>query len=129
MAGKRILVMGIDPDKLDFSSPFFKDKPGLTAEVIQAGLDRDRARMRAEGLSPTIMTLDPEPWAAEQEVRYALGASRYDVIVIGAGVRADPDRLILFEQLINLVHELAPTSKIAFNTSPDTTADAAARWI
>jgi hypothetical protein len=49
--------------------------------------------------------------------------------VIGAGLREPPERLLLFEKIINLVHMLAPQSRIAFNTTPADTAEAAQRWI
>jgi hypothetical protein len=49
--------------------------------------------------------------------------------VIGAGLRASQERLLLFEKIINLVHMLAPQSRIAFNSAPSDTAEAAQRWI
>jgi hypothetical protein len=36
---------------------------------------------------------------------------------------------LLFERIINLVHQRAPNSRIAFNTTPSDTAEAARRWI
>jgi hypothetical protein len=36
--------------------------------------------------------------------------------------------LLLFEAVINAVHRAAPSAFIAFNTRPEDTADAAARW-
>jgi len=36
--------------------------------------------------------------------------------------------LLLFEKLINLVHEHAPGAKICFNTTPADTAEAVQRW-
>ena len=38
-------------------------------------------------------------------------------------------KLLLFEMLINAVHKAAPWASIAFNTRPEDTADAAARWV
>jgi hypothetical protein len=49
--------------------------------------------------------------------------------MIGAGVRANPSNLLLFEKLINVVHEHAPQAKICFNTVPSDTADAVKRWL
>jgi hypothetical protein len=49
--------------------------------------------------------------------------------VIGAGVRLPPNRLALFEAVVNAVHRAAPSAAIAFNTRPDDSADAAARWL
>ena len=50
-------------------------------------------------------------------------------MVIGAGVRLPPRGLALFEAVINAVHKAAPGATIAFNTRPDDSADAAARWL
>jgi hypothetical protein len=49
--------------------------------------------------------------------------------VIGGGIRIPPKSLLLFEALINTVHKCAPHAFIAFNTRPEDTADAAARWL
>ena len=37
--------------------------------------------------------------------------------------------LLLFETVVNAVHKAAPNAAIAFNTRPEDTADAAARWL
>ena len=47
----------------------------------------------------------------------------------GAGVRLPPRLLSIFEAVINAVREAAPRAAIAFNTRPDDSADAAARWL
>jgi len=49
--------------------------------------------------------------------------------VIGAGLRQPPERLTLFETVLNLVHALAPSACICFNTTPADTAEAVQRWI
>jgi hypothetical protein len=49
--------------------------------------------------------------------------------VIGGGIRLPPKSLLLFEMLINAVHRVAPSASIAFNTRPEDTVDAAARWM
>lgn len=36
---------------------------------------------------------------------------------------------VLFEAVINAIHRGAPAAAIAFNTRPDDSADAAARWL
>jgi len=57
-----------------------------------------------------------------------LAEGRYDCVVIGAGVRLPPSRLVLFEALVNAIHRAAPGVDIAFNTRPEDTGAAAARW-
>jgi hypothetical protein len=50
-------------------------------------------------------------------------------VVIGAGLRVPPERMLLFEKVLNLVHRLAPRASICFNTTPADTAEAVRRWI
>jgi hypothetical protein len=60
-------------------------------------------------------------------VAAALAARPWECVVVGGGVlRAEGD---LFEQVVNLVRRHAPEAAIAFNSRPDTTFEAAARWI
>ncbi|HXJ72952.1 MAG TPA: hypothetical protein VNM37_08865, partial [Candidatus Dormibacteraeota bacterium] len=63
--------------------------------------------------------------AVERQLRSA----NYDCVVVGGGVRLPPRGLALFEAVINAVHKGAPGVAIAFNTRPDDSADAAARWV
>ena len=44
-------------------------------------------------------------------------------------VRLPPNRLVLFEALVNAIHRAAPGVAIAFNTRPEDTGAAAASWI
>jgi hypothetical protein len=46
-----------------------------------------------------------------------------------AALLTTPKSLMLFETLINVVHQASPAASIAFNTQPHDTADAAARWL
>ena len=62
-------------------------------------------------------------------VERQLGSTSYDCVVIGAGVRVPPRGLALSEAVINAVHKAAPGAAIAFNTVPQDSADAAARWL
>ena len=58
-----------------------------------------------------------------------LAGDAYDCVVIGAGVRLPPNRLVLFEAVVNAIHRAAPRAAIAFNTRPDDSGAAAPRWI
>jgi hypothetical protein len=62
-------------------------------------------------------------------VKRLLASKSYDCVVVGAGVRLPPRGLALFEAVINAIHKAAPGAAIAFNTRPDDSADAAARWL
>jgi len=67
--------------------------------------------------------------AAGQTVEHHLASANYDCVVIGAGVRLPPQGLEVFEAVVNAVHKCAPGAAIAFNTRPEDSADAAARWM
>jgi hypothetical protein len=66
---------------------------------------------------------------AGPDVERRLKAQTYDCVVIGAGIRLPPHSLSMFEAVINAVHRAAPDAAIAFNTRPEDSADAAARWL
>ncbi len=65
----------------------------------------------------------------QAQLNKALQGGAYDCVVIGAGLRLPPKSLPLFERVVNAVHRAAPGAKIAFNTHPEDTADAAARQL
>jgi len=84
--------------------------------------------MTDRGWSADLCLVAPDASATE-DVKRRLSAAAYDAVVIGGGIRIPPKSLLLFERLVNAVHRAAPNAAIAFNTTPQDTADAAARWI
>lgn len=121
----RVLMIGIKPEAVDFSDPSVP--PGTTPEKIAAGIDAAFSDMKTRGWDGgfcSILTDD----SVEATIATSL-AERWDCIVIGGGVRTLSRGLKLFERVINAVHRGAPGTPIAFNTSPNDTADAAARWL
>ncbi|WP_297513296.1 hypothetical protein [uncultured Caulobacter sp.] len=121
-----ILIVGQDPDTVDFNAPGIA--PGMTADKVRAGVEAALADLTAKGLAAKNLYIQPDPAVAEREVAEALAAAPYDVVVVGAGVRVPPIRLFLFEAVINAIHRGAPNARIAFNTRPDDSAEAALRW-
>jgi len=66
---------------------------------------------------------------AESVVSDMLLREKFDCIMIGAGVRILPQHTVLFEKIINAIHQKAPaSSKICFKTSPSDTVEAVLRW-
>jgi hypothetical protein len=66
---------------------------------------------------------------AESAVSDTLSREKFDCIMIGAGVRILPQHTVLFEKIINAIHQKAsPSSKICFNTDPSDTVEAVLRW-
>lgn len=123
---KRVLLVGLDPATVDFSDPALP--PGMNAEKIHAGVKLALADMHGRGWLADNCFINPDDTAVPT-VEYRLAGSHYDCVVIGAGVRLPSSRLALFEALVNAIHRAAPRAAIAFNTRPDDTGAAAARWL
>jgi hypothetical protein len=122
----RILFVGYDPETVDFSDPALP--PGMTAEKIHAGIAVAMKQFAERGWQADLAFIRPDETAGPA-VERQLGSTSYDCVVIGAGVRLPPRSLTLFEALINAIGKAAPGAAIAFNTRPDDSADAAARWV
>lgn len=122
----KVLLIGQVPETVDFSNPALP--PGMTAEIIQAGIASTLADMRGRGWTAVSCTVRPDETAVPQVVA-ELQKADYDVVVIGGGIRIPPPALLMFEAILNAVHAHAPKARIAFNTRPENSADAAARWL
>jgi hypothetical protein len=123
---KRVLLIGFDPETVDFSDPALP--PGMTAEKIHAGVKLALADIAERGWHPEICFINPDETAVPT-IERCLAGTVYDCVVIGAGVRLPPARLGVFEAVVNAVHRAAPGAAIAFNTRPEDSGAAAARWI
>jgi hypothetical protein len=123
----RILFVGQQPETVDFSDPALP--PGFNAEKIHAGIAVGMQQMTERGWDADLCLVLPDAAAAAAAVVSKLAGSQYDCVVIGGGIRLPPKSLLLFETLINAVHRAAPNTAIAFNTVPQDTGDAAARWL
>lgn len=122
---KRVLFIGQQPETVDFSDPALP--PGFDAAKIHAGIAIGMRQMADRGWDADLCLVQPDASAAEA-VQAQLATKAYDAVVIGGGIRIPPKSLLLFERLVNAVHQAAPAAAIAFNTVPQDTADAAARW-
>lgn len=120
---KAVLAIGLDPAFADLSA-----LPGFTPEMVRTYLESQIARVREFGYEVESCLTDRGETAG-QVVEAALRARSFDCVVIGAGLREPPELLELFERVLNLVHTLAPQAKIAFNSNPTDTAEAARRWL
>jgi hypothetical protein len=124
--GKNVLSIGLDPTLIDFSQPGYA--PGMTAEKVFAGIKSSEEELAGLGYSvQTCLTDFGE--TAEDVVRRVLMQKAFDCVMIGAGIRIVPSNLLLFEKLVNVVHEHAPKAKICFNTLPSNIAASIQRWI
>jgi hypothetical protein len=120
---KKVVLVGWNPDVVDYSK-----WPGLTPEKLRAALEGDRDKLNSMGYNTELLYINDADTAFET-VSNALNDTEYDCVLIGAGVRTVDEHFIVFEQLVNAVHQSAPSAKICFNTNPSDTAEAVKRWI
>ena len=118
MASTTVLVLGLDPVSI----------PGYDPEPVLAAIARGQARFAERGIS-CHLGLVPLDDSTESRIVELLRREPYECVVIGGGIRKEEDLLELFEVVVNLVRRHAPQAAIAFNSTPDDMADAAARWI
>ena len=109
---KQVLVKGLEPTLVDFS--FI---PDLNAEKVTAALEADQVKLNALGYDTQLCLIDPGR-TAEAGVLQKLSERTFDCILIGASIRTIPTHFLLFEKLINVVHQNAPKAKFCFNTKP-----------
>lgn len=122
----RVLLVGLQPEAVDYSDLALP--PGMNAKKIQAGIELGLKQMTDRGWQADACLIQPDATAGPV-VERQVGATTYDCVVIGAGVRLPPKSVLLFETIVNAVHKAAPNTSIAFNTVPEDSADAAARWL
>lgn len=123
---QRVLYVGQDPDTVDYSDPALP--PGTDAAKIRAGIDLAVRELAARGWQADTCMISPDD-AGLQALSSQLESATYACVVIGGGMRIPPKSLLLFERVLNTVHQAAPQARIAFNTRPEDTAEAAARWL
>ena len=123
MDKKHVLVIGLEPDLVDFSS-----MPDMNAAKVRAGLAADQARLASLGYDAELCLTDLGD-TAEAVVTRRLSDKSFDCVVIGAGIRTIPAYFLLFEKLVNVVHRHAPAARLCFNTKPSDTAEAVQRWL
>jgi hypothetical protein len=121
-----VLFVGQQPETVDFTDPAIP--PGFNAEKIHAGIAIAMAKMAERGWRADLCLIPPDETAGVA-LEKQLSIATYDCVVIGAGIRLPPKSLFLFETTINAVRKAAPNASIAFNTRPEDSAEAAARWI
>jgi len=119
---KKVLMVGWHPSVVDFTK-----YPGFTAEKLEKALRADEQKLNDQGYDAAIGFIYSGDTATNQ-LAEALKQTAYDVVLIGAGVRKDDDHFLVFEKLVNVVHEFAPQARIAFNTGPVDSDAAVRRW-
>ncbi|MHC5260390.1 hypothetical protein ACYSUO_21120 [Streptomyces sp. UC4497] len=120
-AEPRVLVIGLDPRRV----------PGpWDPEPVVAGIEAGLAKFAEHGVGveTCLIGLDGSD-DVEAVVGSALRAHPWECVTLGGGLRHSDDQAELLELIVNLVRRYAPAAAIAFNSAPDDTYEAAARWI
>jgi hypothetical protein len=123
---KRVLLVGQTPETVDYTDPAIP--PGFDAEKINAGIAIAASKIAERGWQGDFCMIAPDETAGPV-LEKQLASVAYDCVVIGAGLRLPQKSLLVFERLINVVRKSAPNAAIAFNTHPEDSAEAAARWL
>jgi hypothetical protein len=124
MHDKKVLMLGLDPKLVDYAHLPVK----LDEATLRAALAADEKRLGDLGYDAKWLLVDRGE-TAEAVVSAALKEKTFDCVLIGAGIRTVPPLFLLFEKLVNLLHEGAPHAKICFNTVPEDTAVSVQRWV
>jgi hypothetical protein len=126
MAKKKVLLIGIDPKLID---PNLSTATGWDANRVRAAAQDANKRLVELGYELQSCLLDPRG-TDESVVSDTLSREKFDCIMVGAGVRVLSQNTILFEKIMNTIHQKAPpSSKICFNTNPADTVEAILRWL
>lgn len=120
----RILLVGIDPDLVDFSDPSVP--PGIDADMIRRGIKTALEELAAAGHDPHHLYIPVEP-AGVHVLSEKLAAEPYDCVVVGGGIRVPPPNLLLFEAVLNTIASAASPPAIALVVHPGEAAAAVAR--
>jgi hypothetical protein len=110
-----VLVIGFDPHTI----------PGYDPDAVAAAIERG-SRLAAElGLTEDLHLVDFAELGGTALAGIAdrLKVKQYDCVVVGGGIRKQPELLEVFQQVVNLVHWLQPNAAIAFNSGPSDSAD------
>jgi len=120
---KKVVLVGWNPEVVDYSKWL-----GLTPEKLSAALEGDQNNLNSLGYDAELLYINDVETAYDTDSN-ALNKTAYDRVLIGAGVRTIDEHFLVFEKLVNAVHQNAPTARICFNTNPSDTAEAIQRWI
>jgi len=122
--GTKVLLIGLEPSLVDYASlPTKLDEP-----TLRAMLAADVRQLRDLGYDAEWLLVDRGE-TAEAVLSAKLRSETFACVLIGAGIRTIPPLVLLFEKLINVVHERAPGARVCFNTRPDDAAESVQRWI
>jgi hypothetical protein len=115
----------------NWSGSHFSELPARARAKCGAGNGEGaQANKRLGALGYEVQTCLVSPdTTSEVAVRDALAQAAFDCIMIGAGLGGLVENIILFERVMNVIHQDAPLAKLCFNTQPSDTVEAVLRWV
>lgn len=111
-----MLIVGLDPNPI----------PGIDSAAVGRGLTYGLERLAAAGFAAEQVLVRLDASALDQ-VRQAVVAQAWDVVVVGGGIRRPEQLLEFFEAVVNVVHLGAPQARIAFNADGGASLEAVQR--
>lgn len=121
MKTKTVIMIGLHPASVDYEK-----WPDLSPAILKQAFDETVEKLTEAGYHAEWCLTDTGE-NAEEQVADAIRAKKPDIVLIGAGLRTDPDHLTLFVTILNLVRQHAPDAALAFNTSPHDSVEAVKR--
>src|SRR5260221_7089741 len=94
----RILLLGLDPETVDFSDPALP--PGMTVEKVHAGIAVALKQFTDRGWRSDVGFIRPDETAGPS-VERQLRRPKYYCVVIGGGLGRTPSNLALYEIVID----------------------------
>ena len=121
--GKNVLIIGIDP-----ALAIFPVDSGMNEATILSQLHQNVEELNSIGFTAELCLVDLGE-TAEAIVIDKIISKEYCAVVLGGGLRTLPENMVLFEKVLNIVHQYAPRSRICFNANPATVKEAVLRWV
>jgi len=107
----KVLLIGVDTSKIKFT-----DNPEMKAKALEImnGAKQASETLKNKGYDSKCLFLDINT-NPKSELINELINNEYTSINVGAGLRTHPDTLLLFENVINIIHKNAPNATIGFS--------------
>jgi hypothetical protein len=88
---KRVILIGLKPEVVDYTN-----FPDLTPEKLMAAIKAEEATLNSLGYDAQWCLVDLDEMARTAVTQKRIETA-FDCVMIGAGVRTVPDKLLLFE--------------------------------
>ncbi|KAI0773417.1 hypothetical protein BC629DRAFT_1441626 [Irpex lacteus] len=109
--------------------PFIANADQTFAQRIQDGITKTEVEMSKLGYDYTGLFAHPDINGRQAFTDALKAKEKWDVVLIGFGVRGNKDHTEFFEWLVNEVVRIAPGAKLGFPVMPEDTMETAKRLV